>query len=113
MRIITVRSSRLVADPEPLVESLVAGIALALELVDLRAHDGVHPRVGAVDVVPIVPLVPQHMEIAKEVAHAVAQRVGTELGVPVFLYGLVGRRPAAGVLPQRWAGGASAPSGSG
>jgi glutamate formiminotransferase len=86
----------LVADPEPLVESLVAGIALALELVDLRMHDGVHPRVGAVDVVPIVPLVPQHMDLAKEAALSVAQRVGAELGVPVFLYGLVGadRRPA-------------------
>ena len=86
----------LVADPEPLVESLVAGIALALELVDLRVHDGVHPRVGAVDVVPIVPLLPQHMDQAKEVALGVAQRVGEELGVPVFLYGLVGadRRPA-------------------
>ena len=86
----------LVADPEPLVESLVAGIALALELIDLRAHDGVHPRVGAVDVVPIVPLVPQHMEIAKDVAHEIAQRIGTELGAPVFLYGLVAgdRRPA-------------------
>jgi glutamate formiminotransferase len=86
----------LVADPAPLVESLVAGIALALELVDLRVHDGVHPRVGAVDVVPIVPLVPQHMDQAKEVALDVAQRLGGELGVPVFLYGLVGadRRPA-------------------
>jgi glutamate formiminotransferase len=86
----------LVADPEPLVESLIAGIALALELVDLRVHDGVHPRVGAVDVVPIVPLLPQHMDLAKEAALAVAQRIGAELGVPVFLYGLVGadRRPA-------------------
>ncbi len=86
----------LVADPEPLVESLVAGIALALELVDLRVHDGVHPRVGAVDVVPIVPLVPQHMDLAKEVALTVARRIGAELGAPVFLYGLVGgdRRPA-------------------
>jgi glutamate formiminotransferase len=86
----------MVADPEPLVESLIAGIALALELVDLRVHDGVHPRVGAVDVVPIVPLLPQHMDLAKEAALTVAQRVGAELGVPVFLYGLVGgeRRPA-------------------
>jgi glutamate formiminotransferase len=49
-----------------------------------------------VDVVPIVPLVPQHMDQAKEVALDVAQRVGGELDVPVFLYGLVGadRRPA-------------------
>ena len=86
----------LVADPEPVVESLVAGIALALELVDLRVHDGVHPRVGAVDVVPIVPLLPQQMDAAKEVALTVAERLGADLGVPVFLYGLVGadRRPA-------------------
>ncbi|MBA3374418.1 MAG: glutamate formimidoyltransferase [Actinobacteria bacterium] len=86
----------LAADADPLVEALLAGIARALELVDLRMHDGVHPRVGAVDVVPLVPLVPSDMALAQETATAVAQRVGAELEIPVFLYGTVGggKRPA-------------------
>ena len=81
---------------EPLVDSLLAGIARAVELVDLRSHDGVHPRVGAADVVPLVPLVPEDMEKAKTAAMSVAERVALELGLPVFLYGEVGggSRPA-------------------
>ncbi|MBA3402649.1 MAG: glutamate formiminotransferase, partial [Actinobacteria bacterium] len=80
----------LAADTDPLVDSLLAGIARALELVDLRAHDGVHPRVGAVDVVPLVYLVPSDVARAEDAARALAQRVGAELEVPVFLYGTVG-----------------------
>ena len=57
-RITIARSSPLPERRRTLVESLLAGIARALELVDLRVHDGVHPRVGAVDVVPLVHLVP-------------------------------------------------------
>ena len=79
-----------------LAESLVAGIARARELVDLRRHEGVHPRVGAADVVPLVPLRPSDMDRACAAALAVGARVGEELGLPVFLYGEVGggRRPA-------------------
>ena len=86
----------LVAADEEMVESLVEGIAAAVELVDLRTHDGVHPRVGAADVVPVVPIAPEDLERAKRAAVAVAERVGSELGVPAFLYGAVGggRRPA-------------------
>jgi len=86
----------LVGEAEPLVESLLAGIARTLELVDLRSHDGVHPRVGAVDVVPLVHLVPSEAALAEETALAVAHRLGTELELPVFLYGTVGgdSRPA-------------------
>jgi glutamate formiminotransferase len=86
----------LVGDDEGIVESIVAGVAKALELIDLRRHDGVHPRVGAADVVPVVPLVPGDMSRAQRAAVEAGQRVGAELGVPVFLYGAVGagRRPA-------------------
>ncbi len=86
----------LAGDDAALVEALLAGIATALELIDLRGHEGVHPRVGAVDVVPLVPLVPEDTERARQAALAVAERVGAELGLPVFLYGEVGegRRPA-------------------
>ena len=83
-------------EEEALVESLLAGAERTLALVDLSTHQGVHPRVGAVDVVPLVPLEPEAMEDAKRAALAVARRIGEELGVPVFLYGEVGegRRPA-------------------
>lgn len=86
----------LVAEPAALVDALVAGAAAAIEAIDLRRHDGVHPRVGAVDVMPVVPVLGAPMALACEVALAVAERIGRELGVPVLLYGEVGdgRRPA-------------------
>jgi glutamate formiminotransferase len=86
----------IVAAETGLVESLLAGIARAAELVDLRVHDGIHPRIGAVDVVPVVPLRVGEMELAIETAEVLGRRVGDELGLPVFLYGAGagGKRPA-------------------
>jgi glutamate formiminotransferase len=77
----------LVAEERDLVEALLLGIARAAELVDLRAHDGTHPRIGAVDVVPLVPLGAGGMDAAREAARMLGERVGGELGLPVFLYG--------------------------
>jgi glutamate formiminotransferase/glutamate formiminotransferase/formiminotetrahydrofolate cyclodeaminase len=86
----------LAGDDDAIVRSLVAGAASAVDVIDLRVHDGVHPRVGAVDVVPLVPLVPDGMEAARGAALATAELLASELGLPVFLYGEVGqgRRPA-------------------
>jgi glutamate formiminotransferase len=86
----------LVGEPDDLVRSLVEGAATACERIDLRTHEGVHPRVGAVDVVPLVPLQPEEMPSARGAALAVAEAFGRELGVPAFLYGEVGggMRPA-------------------
>jgi glutamate formiminotransferase len=86
----------LVADEDDLVEALVAGIACARERIDLRRHEGAHPRVGAADVVPVVPVRPGDMERAKRAALALAERVGGELDLPVFVYGELapGRGPA-------------------
>jgi glutamate formiminotransferase len=86
----------LVAEEDELVESLLTGIAVAVELVDLRLHEGVHPRVGVVDVVPLVPVAPDDMPRAATAARVLAHRVGEELGLPVFQYGEIGdgRRPA-------------------
>ena len=86
----------LVADEHALVEALVAAIACARERIDLRRHEGAHPRVGAADVVPVVPLRPGDMERAKRAALALAERVGGELDLPVFVYGELapGRGPA-------------------
>ena len=77
----------LAGSAEDLVESLLAGIACARERIDLRAHEGAHPRIGAADVVPLVPLEPEDMGRAREAALALAERVGLELELPVFLYG--------------------------
>lgn len=86
----------LVGDEDAIVEALVAGIACARDRIDLRAHEGVHPRVGAADVVPIVPIRPQDRDRAIAAARRLAERVGAELGVPVFLYADLapGRGPA-------------------
>jgi len=67
-----------------------AAMALAratVERVDMSGHSGVHPRIGAVDVVPFVPIEPVRMERAAEAARAWGERVAEELGVPVFFYG--------------------------
>src|SRR4051794_21356230 len=77
----------LVGDEAQLVDALLAGIDCARERIDLRRHVGAHPRVGAADVVPIVPVVPSDMERARSTALELAQRIGSELGLPVFLYG--------------------------
>jgi len=86
----------LAGEPGLLTSALLAGISAAVALVDLRAHSGVHPRVGAVDVVPLVPFRDEDMDLAKATAQRVAGRIGEELDLPVFLYGEIGggRRPA-------------------
>jgi glutamate formiminotransferase / 5-formyltetrahydrofolate cyclo-ligase len=86
----------LVGEPGQLIAALLAGIACARERIDLRRHEGAHPRIGAADVVPIVPVRPVDMERAREAALELAQRVGEELGLPVFLYAELapGRGPA-------------------
>jgi glutamate formiminotransferase len=80
----------LVGADDALVGALLAGIACARDRIDLRRHEGAHPRIGAADVVPMVPLRPDDMERAKDAALELARRVGEELGLPVFLYGEVG-----------------------
>jgi glutamate formiminotransferase len=85
-----------VGGDDAVVEALVAAVGVAAERIDLRRHEGVHPRVGAADVVPVVPIRPEAMPRARAAALRVAERVGAELGLPVFLYGELapGRGPA-------------------
>jgi glutamate formiminotransferase len=86
----------LVGEPKQLVEALLAGISVARERIDLRKHEGAHPRIGAADVVPFVPLRPDDMSRARATALDLARRIGDELELPVFLYGecAPGRGPA-------------------
>ncbi|MGE5274130.1 MAG: glutamate formimidoyltransferase [Verrucomicrobiota bacterium] len=83
----------LVGSEAELVDGLVGGVARARELIDLRRHGGAHPRIGAADVVPLVPIRPEDMERARGVSLEVGARIG-DLGLPVFLYGAPGRGPA-------------------
>ena len=69
------------------IDALLDSIGAAVERIDLRAHSGVHPRVGAADVVPIVPLGSASLDSARDIAHETGKRVWAELKVPVYFYG--------------------------
>jgi glutamate formiminotransferase/glutamate formiminotransferase/formiminotetrahydrofolate cyclodeaminase len=73
-------------EPDAVVEAAFRAIRVATDLIDLRKHKGVHPRVGATDVVPFVPLRGATMQDCIHLAKRLAQQVGTELEIPVFLY---------------------------
>ena len=83
----------LVGGDAELVAALVAGVEVARERIDLRTHEGAHPRIGAADVLPLVPLRPEDMPRARAAAAVLAERVG-ELGLPVFVYAPPDRGPA-------------------
>lgn len=74
-------------EPDPLLRGLLAMIRAAVAAIDLRHHAGAHPRVGAVDVVPFVPLRGAAMADAVKAARALGRAVGDALEIPVFLYG--------------------------
>jgi glutamate formiminotransferase len=86
----------LAGSEEELIAALLSGIACARERIDLRGHEGAHPRIGAADVVPLVPIRDSAAERARAAALELAQRVGDELALPVFLYAdlAAGRGPA-------------------
>ena len=72
--------------PEGVADAAVALAKKAVELIDLNKHQGEHPRMGAVDVIPFVPIKEVSKEECVELSKAVAQRVWEEAGLPVFLY---------------------------
>jgi glutamate formiminotransferase/glutamate formiminotransferase/formiminotetrahydrofolate cyclodeaminase len=73
-------------EPDAVAEAAFRAIHVATDLIDLRKHKGVHPRVGATDVVPFVPFRGATMQDCIHLAKRLGQRVGTELEIPVFLY---------------------------
>jgi glutamate formiminotransferase/formiminotetrahydrofolate cyclodeaminase len=75
-----------VGPPEAAEQAAFRGIAKAAELIDLNQHSGEHPRIGAADVVPFVPISGVTMEDCVEIARRLGRRVGEELGIPVYLY---------------------------
>jgi glutamate formiminotransferase len=75
-----------IGPPAAVVEGAFRGIGRAQELIDMRTHTGEHPRLGATDVVPFVPISGVTMAECVELAVALGERVGRELQIPVFLY---------------------------
>ncbi len=73
-------------DPEPLAEAVLKMYELALELIDMRKHAGVHPRIGAVDVCPFVPLTGRSAEEAQALAKQLGAEISKRFSIPVFLY---------------------------
>ncbi|MGB3975834.1 MAG: glutamate formimidoyltransferase [bacterium] len=76
----------IVGTPESVVEAAFQAIATAAALIDMRKHSGAHPRMGATDVCPFVPVRNMTMEECVQLAKALGKRVGEEMGIPVYLY---------------------------
>ena len=84
--------------PEPVVEAAKRLISKACEEIDMQVHNGEHPRLGAVDVCPFIPLTGVTMEDCTTYANEVAKFVWEELGVPSFLYGYSAKNDARNLL---------------
>jgi len=82
-----------VAAPEHIVEAAVSGVATAAKLIDMRIHKGEHPRLGATDVLPFVPIKQVTMEECVSLAHEAGERIAAELSIPVYFYEQAARRP--------------------
>ncbi|NNF02348.1 MAG: glutamate formimidoyltransferase [Bacteroidia bacterium] len=75
-----------VGEPEKVIDAAFAAIKKAAEVIDMTKHSGEHPRMGATDVCPLVPVANVSMEEAAEYAQKLAKRVGEELNIPIYLY---------------------------
>ena len=82
-----------VGNPDAVEKAAFAGIAKAAELIDMEKHEGEHPRLGATDVVPFVPISGVSMEECVAMAQRLGERVGKELDIPVYLYEEAATRP--------------------
>jgi glutamate formiminotransferase / 5-formyltetrahydrofolate cyclo-ligase len=89
-----------VGSPDAASEAAFRAIAKAKERIDLTRHQGEHPRIGATDVVPFVPLEASSMQECVATAHALGKRVGNELEIPVYFYEAAARTPARKSLPD-------------
>lgn len=89
-----------IGTPEAVTKGALAACERAVDLIDMRKHRGVHPRIGAVDVVPFVPLKGAGMKDAVEVAHRFGKAFGKRKKVPVYFYGEAALNPARRELPD-------------
>jgi len=82
-----------VASPEEAIEAAYRGVVKATELIDLNVHKGEHPRIGATDVIPFVPLKDITMEECVALAERLGKRIAENLKIPVYLYEEAAKRP--------------------
>jgi len=82
-----------IGPPETVKEAAYKAIKKAAELIDMRQHKGAHPRIGATDVCPFVPVSEVTMEDCVRLANELAKRVADELKIPVYLYEEAARKP--------------------
>ena len=83
-----------VGEPGAVLEAVLRGVRKATELIDMRQHRGEHPRMGATDVVPFVPVQSTTLERCVELARLAGERIGSELKIPVYLYEAAASRPS-------------------
>lgn len=89
-----------VGDRTAVADAALAGARKAVELIDMNRHHGEHPRIGALDVLPFVPVAGVTMDDCVAIARTVGKRLADELGVPVFLYEAAATRPDRKDLPS-------------
>lgn len=90
----------LLGDPESMIEPLLEFFSKALELINMKKHQGEHPRMGAVDVVPFIPIRNVTLEECVGYAEKLSERVNKELRIPVFLYAKAAKSPLRESLPN-------------
>ncbi len=83
----------IIGEKDHVISAALAASERALDLIDMRTHSGVHPRIGAVDVVPFIPLKGASMETAVQSAHTFGRKLAGRRGVPVYFYGEAAQSP--------------------
>lgn len=84
-----------VGEPESVIEAAVRAVGKAAELIDMSKHHGAHPRMGATDVLPLIPVSGITLEECAELARKLAERISNELNIPTYCY------EAAALKPER------------
>lgn len=82
-----------VGEPDAVLEAAFKAVKRASELIDMRTHKGAHPRIGATDVVPLIPVSGVSIEEAAEMARKLAKRISDEIGIPTYNYEAAAQRP--------------------
>ena len=90
----------LVGPPEAIAEAAFQGIKIASEVLDMSKHSGTHPRMGATDVCPFIPINGVSEEECVELSKQVGKRVGEELNIPIYLYERSAQNPKRKKLPD-------------
>lgn len=80
-------------EPEQVIEAAFRAVKKAMEVIDMSKHSGAHPRFGATDVCPLVPIANISMEETVKFAHKLGERIGKELGIPVYCYENAAQKP--------------------